>query len=479
MTLLLLLLALPAFACDLSIQSVNLLDIEARQVQKNVDVEVTDGKISAVVAHKENSGCEETLDGKGKFLMPGLVDMHVHSDAIFLPRETGYNTIKNTIPLTLEQSGAMMLAAGVTGFLDLCSAPQNEIFAMRDKQRAGKLKTDMPDIYAAGTCITSKWFGHVGDPGQFNDEKEIADVTYLEKDDTYEEAYPTVNGKKIYGYMVKEKKSEFKKIDALLAKKPDVVKAFYTVSWDEGAEYPSLHADSIREIAKRAAAKGIPVLAHALNWQEQLPLLDSGITGFAHAPDDSMPRDMSRFKSFQSSAPFYVTPTVTVYTALKYLEEELGDAFLGKILAAAGPEVKKQTLAKFRGQRGEVKENMNKVKDMFYQRYQESMIKNVRKYQKDNRFTIMAGSDGSNLGLFLGFSLHQELRAMVEDIGFSEWEALESATIVPGKFFGVRYGSKVGDVANLVLLGNSPVEDIMNTRSVERVVLRGKVLEAR
>lgn len=465
-----------ARACDLSVQNVNLLEIEKRQMQKNVDVEITDGKISAIHAHQPKGVCAQTLDGSGEFLMPGLVDMHVHSDAIFLPRETGYTTIKNTIPLTLEQSGAMLLAGGVTGFLDLCSAPQDEIFAMRNKQRAGKLKIDMPDIYAAGTCITSKWFDRSGDPSQFNDEKEIADVTTLEKDDTYSEAYPTVNGKTIYGYMVKEKKSELKKIDALLAKRPDVVKVFYTVTWDEGAQYPSLHADTIKEIAKRAAAKGIPVLAHALAWKEQLPLLDSGITGFAHSPDDAMPKDMSAFNEFKRAETFYVTPTVTVYTALKKLEEEIDDPLLAKVLTAAGGDVKKQTLSKFKNMRGVVKENMEKVKDGFFERFEKNMIKNVRKYKSDERFQIIAGADSSNLGLFLGFAIHQELQSMVEDIGFSPWEALETATIVPGKFFGVNYGSKVGDIANLVLLKKSPIDDISNTRTIDQVILRGKPL---
>lgn len=168
--------------CETAVTGVNLIDLETRKILANVDVSMGGGRITAIRKHRdEKPECKKTVDGRDKFMMPGLVDMHTHADAVFLPRANGYVKINNFIPLTLQQAGKMLLTAGVTAFLDLCSAPQDEILGMRDRQRSSGLPFDMPDIYSAGSCITSKWFDKEGDPAQYNRQKQIVDVTFLEK----------------------------------------------------------------------------------------------------------------------------------------------------------------------------------------------------------------------------------------------------------------------------------------------------------
>ncbi len=88
-----------------------------------------------------------------------------------------------------------------------------------------------------------------------------------------------------------------------------------------------------------------------------------------------------------------------------------------------------------------------------------------------------AGTD-TPIGLAIpGYSLHSELEMLVR-AGLSPLEALQAATIRPAEYFSLQdeMGSvDVGKVADLVLLDANPLEDISNTRSISRVVTRGRV----
>jgi imidazolonepropionase-like amidohydrolase len=91
---------------------------------------------------------------------------------------------------------------------------------------------------------------------------------------------------------------------------------------------------------------------------------------------------------------------------------------------------------------------------------------------------IMAGSDGPGGCLTPGAALHEELRALVR-AGLTPRQAIRAATTVPARFAGV--GDSVGTVgagkvADLVLLGQNPLLDIENTRSIEAVMLGGRLL---
>ena len=78
-----------------------------------------------------------------------------------------------------------------------------------------------------------------------------------------------------------------------------------------------------------------------------------------------------------------------------------------------------------------------------------------------------------------GYSLHSELEMLVR-AGLDPADALQAATVVPAEFFGLQgeMGTvEAGRVADLVLIGGNPLEDISNTRRVEAVVLGGVLLD--
>ena len=89
---------------------------------------------------------------------------------------------------------------------------------------------------------------------------------------------------------------------------------------------------------------------------------------------------------------------------------------------------------------------------------------------------FMAGTDTAP-GIYVmpGFSLHDELANFVE-AGFTPMDALATATSNPAKFLGREDMGAVapGDVADLVLLDRNPLTDIRNTRTISGVVADGR-----
>jgi len=92
---------------------------------------------------------------------------------------------------------------------------------------------------------------------------------------------------------------------------------------------------------------------------------------------------------------------------------------------------------------------------------------------------ILAGTDTGNPFCFPGFSLHDELALLVES-GFTPLEALQAATLNAAIFQGTgeSFGTiEKGKIADLVLLEANPLEHIENTKRITTVVLGGKLFE--
>jgi imidazolonepropionase-like amidohydrolase len=99
---------------------------------------------------------------------------------------------------------------------------------------------------------------------------------------------------------------------------------------------------------------------------------------------------------------------------------------------------------------------------------------------RESGVRIMAGSDVAVLNIFPGASLHEELRLFVDSLGMTPMEALTSATRKPAEWLGLADSVGTiasGKVADLVLLDADPLADIRNTRRIAAVVLRGRLYQ--
>jgi imidazolonepropionase-like amidohydrolase len=93
---------------------------------------------------------------------------------------------------------------------------------------------------------------------------------------------------------------------------------------------------------------------------------------------------------------------------------------------------------------------------------------------------FLAGTDTAP-GVYImpGFSLHDELANFVE-AGFAPMESLQTATSNAAKFLGMEgnYGSvEAGKIADLVLLGANPLDDIHNTKKIRAVIVNGRFFD--
>lgn len=91
---------------------------------------------------------------------------------------------------------------------------------------------------------------------------------------------------------------------------------------------------------------------------------------------------------------------------------------------------------------------------------------------------VMTGTDAPMPGVYPGFSLHEEM-AMLVDAGLTPREALRAATLEPARFLGiagVAGAVEPGMRADLVLLDADPTKDIRNTTRISAVLLDGRLL---
>ena len=91
---------------------------------------------------------------------------------------------------------------------------------------------------------------------------------------------------------------------------------------------------------------------------------------------------------------------------------------------------------------------------------------------------ILAGSDVGEVGLVHGFSLHEELVSL-QKAGLSPLEVLQTATLNPAKYQNATdsLGSiETGKIADLILLNENPLENIVNTQKITAVFINGMYL---
>jgi len=92
-----------------------------------------------------------------------------------------------------------------------------------------------------------------------------------------------------------------------------------------------------------------------------------------------------------------------------------------------------------------------------------------------NHVTILVGTDAMTTMVVPGASLHQELQALVE-YGMPVAQALMSVTSIPASWMGEKVGRiKSGYTADLLILNDNPLDNIENTRNIHAVIKSGKL----
>lgn len=122
---------------DLVIKNINVIDVRTGKVRYSVDVIIRKENIHKIEKSKKSNRYEalQIVDGTGKFLIPGLWDMHTHVTGNY----------KDFFPL--------LLANGVLGIREMFGNP-SEIGKIREKIGNGEI--DGPMIVTSGAIIDGK-----------------------------------------------------------------------------------------------------------------------------------------------------------------------------------------------------------------------------------------------------------------------------------------------------------------------------------
>jgi len=417
--------ASPAVAAELLLEHATIIDVDATGIREG-HLLIQDDRIVAVLAQPPVPFGGTRLNLAGRWVIPGLYDMHTHAYGNKSPAGAYQR-------LGLKNAARAMLYAGVTGFLDLFSE-ENEILELRDRQRAGQLSMPeerLADIHAAGPIFTCSG-GHGTEYGMFTRVINTPQQAQLE-------------------------------IAALAYKSPDVIKIVY----DHAApRFPTLDRETLRTAIATAGRFRLKTVIHIGTWQDAEEAVQDGADAITHTHGAPIPDRLVQL--MQARGTVYI-PTLAVQSELLNILEQ--PALLAR------PLLTEMVPASFLETYREPEQFPPGV--AFFRRWQqhgrEMFFKNFTTLLQAGVVTL-AGTDAGNIGTFQGYSLHRELELMVTH-GATPWQALASATTLAGRFLQEEAGVRPGALANLVVLDASPVADIRNTAKIATVIHRGQLVD--
>ncbi len=412
----------------LVLENVTVIDGTGAPAQAGMSVVVTGERISAVGTADSvpaiSSPGAETIDASGRFLIPGLWDMHVHLGGFYGG----------------TRAGPAFIAHGVTGVRDMAS-PLDEILTLRDRWRTAS--PSGPRLIAAGPILQG--------PLPF-------EMPLMRNVDSPAEARSAV--------------------DDLHRAGVDFIKVGDTVPPDA---YKALVDQALRHDLPVAGhlPVGIGAADAALAGQRSIEHFGSarfhGLLLAASSDEGALTRRVQAL--FEAARQGDAAADTRLFGA--DLTGSLADSFSRQKAAALFRTFVDRgtahvpTLGAVRSvwdaQADGMTERDRRAADRVWVRYRE-MVRLMR----DADVPILAGTDQAPHGA----SLHRELELFVE-AGLSPMEAIEAATSQATAFLGLleELGTvEAGKRADLVLLDGDPLADIENTRRIAAVIVGGVVL---
>jgi len=375
----------------------------------------------------------EVVDGTGKYLIPGLWDMHVHTW-----------DFENTYPI--------YVANGVTGVRDMFG-PQD---ANKFRAELAKKTIPAPHFYLASPIVD-------GHPPVWPESIEVT---------TPKQARNVVDDQQ-------KKGADFIKVYSRLS--PDAYFAIAAESTRVGIPFeghvPVQVSAWQASNAKQKSFEHLYGIAIACSTREQelqpkmlptAPIQQRAAIMADAAQSYSETKCNDLFARMKKNGNWQV-PTLTVLRSFgllndpTFVQDERVRYFGGKIrdwlTAKDDFRLKSWTAADFARQREQFQFGKKLVGAMFRA-----------------GVPMLAGTDTGNPYCFPGFSLHDEISLLVES-GLTPLAAIQAATRNAAVFMNAvdRYGSvSKGKVADLVLLEADPLQDIRNTKKISAVFVGGK-----
>ena len=426
---------------------------EVRYPHTNTTIVINGDRIERIGPKILEKGTR-VIDCKGKIILPGYIDTHIHffqsADLFTRPDGADLNSVhpyKDEIAWIkshLNDVFARYIRCGITSVVDVGGPFWN--FEVRKTANA---TAKAPRVAVAGPLISSvsREKLDLGDPP-------------IVKIDSPDQA------------------REF--VGKLAAENPDLVKIWYIVDKDHPVDG---FRPIIRATVEESHAHKIRVAVHATELETARAAVEEGADILVHSVVDKPVDDA--FVKLLKDRHIILCPTLVVFERygrtfshqLNLTREEkawgnpevIASLDVRTIPSDKLPDRIKSALAK-------PDEALDRIKKTY-----EVALPNLKKLE-DAGITIAAGTDAGNIGTIHGPALFREFQLMKE-AGLTNMQILQSATVNAAKLFGGDTGAHIGKIdngyfADLVILKSNPADDIANASDIDTVIKNGVVYPA-
>jgi imidazolonepropionase-like amidohydrolase len=415
----------------LAVTHVTLIDVSNGRLRENVTVLMRGGRIAEVgrsAGVRVPQGAQ-VIDGRGKFLIPGLWNMHVHS--------VSQEEARRAFP--------KLLAQGVTGIRDM-GAPPDDVLRLRRETRDGV--TVGPHMMVAGPLLEGPL------------PPKLAAMPMLRAVNTAGDAAGTVRNLKQAGV-------DYIKVDG------------------------SLPRDTYFAVAAAAKRQRIPFAGHVPPWIGAAEASDAGQRSVEHlgGPHYAVLLGCSTRETDLGAelAAIMRREIEAVFEGKDPEPGELRAAVTREVLESYSEPKAAALFARFRGNGTWQVPTLKAIRGLWNRTDLSAEDRAFGEKMKQKELDVVAAMSRADVRILAGTdgplpdagpALHEELALLVK-AGLTPLGALQAATRNPAEFMGKldRYGSiEAGKAADLVLLRGDPLAHIDNTRSVEATVLGGRLV---
>ena len=417
------------FAATLLIENVTLIDGTGRPSVAGASVLVDDDRISRVSRGSIDAPRgTQRIDGTGKFLMPGLMDMHIHL------RGSVELTPEGLFEVTTDRStGIRMLHgylySGVTSIYDAGNVP-DYIMGLRGDERSGDLVS--PRIFATGAIVT----------------------------------YPGSHGGNEWATLVDDWPEAKPALDAHIEKQPDLVKLTYEErGWGAREMIPLLPLDLMEKVIHYYNDRGIRSTVHTSSEYRARQAIMAGVDTLAH-PIIQGPVTQE-FANLLGAKKTPMVTTLTIgenYSRLAEHPEHLDQPLYRATMPADEIEMLKT----------ERRKEYQERKWTWWMKIMTTIAQENLKKINDAGGVLVAGTDQSS-----GPALHRELELMAA-AGIPASDIVRIATLNGAIFLGKEkdMGSiEEGKIADMILLSADPTSDINNAKEIVEVIKNGEIVD--
>jgi len=447
-----LLVATAARAEKLSLVGATVINPAEGKVLPNATIVINGDKIEAVVMGKQNAAAlGKQIDCKGKFILPGYIDTHIHffqsADLFTRPDGADLNSVRPYkdevawIKSHLNDVFARYIRCGITSVVDVGGPMWN--FEVR---KTANSTAKAPRVAVAGPLISSV----------SREKLDLGDPPIVKIDNP-------------------DQAREF--VRKLAAQNPDLVKIWYIVDKDHPVDS---FRPIVRATVEESHAHKIRVAVHATELETARAAVEEGADILVHSVVDKPVDDA--FVKLLKDRHIILCPTLVVFERygrtfshqLNLTPEEkawgnpevIASLDVTKIPQDKLPDRIKSALAK-------PDEALDRIKKTY-----DVALPNLKTLE-DAGVTIAAGTDAGNIGTIHGPALFREFQLMKE-AGLTPMQILQCATANAAKLFGGDTGAHIGSIekgnfADLVILKSNPVDDVAHASDIDSVIKNGVV----